>query len=82
MAEVVFTRRGRRDLNRLDPPVRRRILLKLRDLASDPLAPARKLTDSRIGMFRYRIGDYRVIFDFSDEKVVVLRVGDRKEIYT
>ncbi len=82
MAEVVFTRRARRDLDRLDPPVRRRILRKLHDLASDPLASAKKLTDSRIGTFRYRIGDYRVIFDLADEKVVVLRAGDRKKIYS
>ncbi|MEM7354924.1 MAG: type II toxin-antitoxin system RelE/ParE family toxin, partial [Acidobacteriota bacterium] len=32
--------------------------------------------------FRYRVGDYRVIFDLADEKVVVLRVGDRKKIYS
>lgn len=82
MADVVFTRRAVRDLDRLDPPVRRRILTKLQDLASDPLANARKLTEPRIGTFRYRIGVYRVIFDLADEKVVVLRVGDRKEIYS
>lgn len=81
MAEVVFTRRAGRDLDRLSPPVRQRILKKLHDLASDPLASAKKLTDPRIGTFRYRIGDYRVIFDLVDERVVVLRVGDRKEIY-
>ncbi len=82
MAEVVFTRRGVRDLNRLDPSVRRRILKRLRDFAANPLASAKKLTDPRIGTFRYRVGGYRVIFDYTDQKVVVLRVGDRKEIYS
>ncbi len=82
MADVLFTRRGKRDVKRLDPPVRRRILKRLQDFAADPLTPAKKLTDSRIGTFRYRIGDYRVIFDFIDGQVVVLRVGDRKEIYS
>ncbi len=82
MAEVVLTRRALKDLDRLSSAVRRRILTKLRQLAEDPLVGARKLTDPRIGTFRYRIGAYRVIFDFVEEQVVVLRIGDRKEIYS
>jgi mRNA interferase RelE/StbE len=61
--------------------VKVRILNKLRELSVDPLAHARKLSDQRIGTFRLRIGDYRVVFDYLDDKVVVLRVGDRKDIY-
>jgi mRNA interferase RelE/StbE len=82
MAEVTFTRRAMRDLDRLDPAIRRRILAKLRELAGEPLASAKKLTDPRIGTFRWRIGDYRAIFDIEEETVVVLRVGDRKDIYS
>lgn len=81
MAEILLTRRAMRDLDRLNPQVRQRILGKLRDLADAPLASARKLSDPRIGTFRYRNGDFRVIFDFQDETVAVLRIGDRKDIY-
>lgn len=81
MAEVVLTRRAVRDLDRLDPPDRRRVLDRLRELAADPLQNARKLTDPRLGGFRYRIGSYRVIFDLEDGRVVVLRIGHRREIY-
>jgi mRNA interferase RelE/StbE len=56
--------------------------MKIRELAGDPLAGAKKLTDPRIGSFRWRIGDYRAIFDVERETVVVLRVGDRKDIYS
>lgn len=38
MAEVLFTRRAKRDLDRLDPTRRRRVLSKVRDYAEDPLA--------------------------------------------
>ncbi|HEX9732057.1 MAG TPA: type II toxin-antitoxin system RelE/ParE family toxin [Thermoanaerobaculia bacterium] len=58
------------------------MLMKIRELAGDPLAGAKKLTDPRIGSFRWRIGDYRAIFDVERETVVVLRVGDRKDIYS
>lgn len=82
MAEVFFTRRARRDLDHLDPMRGQRILRKIRAYAADPLTHAKKLTDARIGTFRWRIGDHRVIFDFEQGTVIILRVGDRKEIYS
>jgi len=35
------------------------------------------------GQWRYRIGDYRIIAEISDEKItiLVLTIGHRKEIY-
>jgi len=37
--------------------------------------------DPRIGQYRFRIGDYRIIFDLADDTLCVLEVGHRKEIY-
>jgi mRNA interferase RelE/StbE len=34
-----------------------------------------------LGEYRFRIGDYRVIFDIEGNEIVVLRVGHRREIY-
>lgn len=34
-----------------------------------------------LGTYRYRIGDYRVIFDMDGKKVVILRIGHRREVY-
>ncbi len=42
---------------------------------------AEKLTQSDLGSYRFRIGDYRVVFDLEGEEIVVLRVGHRKDIY-
>ena len=30
--------------------------------------------------YRFRIGDYRVVFDIDDNNVVILRIGHRKSI--
>ena len=47
----------------------------------DPLKHAEKLTESKIGEYRFRIGDYRVIFALEGDEIVVLRAGHRKDIY-
>ena len=47
----------------------------------DPLKHAEKLTESRMGEYRFRIGNYSVIFDVEGNEIVVLRVGHRKDIY-
>jgi len=39
------------------------------------------MVDPALGTYRFRIGDYRVIFDIEGNEVVVLRVGHRREIY-
>jgi mRNA interferase RelE/StbE len=36
---------------------------------------AEKLTDPKLGTFRFRIGDYRIIFDIEDNEIVVVRIG-------
>lgn len=34
-----------------------------------------------MGAYRFRIGDYRIIFNIEGENIVILRVGHRKSIY-
>jgi len=81
MSEIVLTRRALKDLDQLDRPIRRRIIERLQDLSADPTSHATRLTDSRLGSFRFRIGDWRVVFDIIDDRVIVLRIGHRREIY-
>ena len=46
-----------------------------------PSTIAERLTESELGSYRFRVGDYRVIFDLEGDEIVVLRVGHRREIY-
>ena len=78
---LVYTQRAVRDIKKLDNTIKRRvgeILLRYKD---KPLDYAETLKDSGLGMYRFRIGDYRVIFDIEESDIVVLRVGHRREIY-
>ena len=71
------------DLDKLPSDVRRRILEKLKFFvnSSDPLFFAERLTNNELGMYRFRVGDYRIIFDVDGRKITVVAVGHRKEIY-
>ncbi|MBM3142516.1 MAG: type II toxin-antitoxin system RelE/ParE family toxin [Chloroflexi bacterium] len=79
--KIVFTRRAAKDISNLDPEVKDRIKEALIKYSEDPLSYARKMVDPSLGTYRFRIGDYRIIFDIAGEEIVILRVGHRGEIY-
>jgi mRNA interferase RelE/StbE len=79
--KIVFTRRAAKDISKLEPEVKEKIGDALKRYGKDPLNYARKMIDPSLGSYRFRIGDYRVIFDIEGNEIVVLRVGHRKEIY-
>jgi len=78
---LVYTRRALRDVGALESSVRSRIGKTLLRFREDPLKHAEKITDSKLGSYRFRIGDYRVIFDLEGDDVVILRIGHRRDIY-
>ena len=78
---LLYTQRAVRDIEKLDSQIKERIGKTLLRYERDPLRYAEKLTQSAIGSYRFRIGDYRVVFDLDGEEIVVLRVGHRREIY-
>ena len=78
---LVYTLRAVKDIQGLEEKIRRRIAKTLLRYSEDPFKYAEKLTDSRLGNYRFRIGDYRIIFDLEESDISVLRVGHRKEIY-
>lgn len=49
----------------------------------DPRARGKGLTANRSGQWRYRIGDYRLICQIEDDRLVILAlsVGHRREVY-
>ena len=79
--EFIYTRRAAKDIQKLDEITKKRIDKTLVRYAEEPLKYAERLIDSRLGDYRFRIGDYRVIFDMDRGNIIVLRVGHRKQIY-
>jgi len=81
MYKVVFTKRSLKDLENIDKYIQNRIAIKLKEYTKEPLKYSRKLINHKIGTYRYKIGDYRVIFDIDNNNIVILRIGHRRSIY-
>ncbi|MCJ2009041.1 type II toxin-antitoxin system RelE/ParE family toxin [Methylobacterium sp. WL30] len=84
---IEFERSAERELDRLDREAAARILRFLRDRLSpldDPRSLGEALKGSRLGgLWKYRVGDYRIIAAIDDAtvRVVVVRIGHRRAIY-
>lgn len=84
---VDFERDAERDLDALDPQIARRILTFLHERVAqldDVRSIGEALKGSKLGsLWKYRVGDYRVIVDIKDTTVTVtvVRVGNRREVY-
>jgi mRNA interferase RelE/StbE len=83
---VEFDRDAARDLKKLGADAQRLILRYLREriaVADDPRRFGHALTGDLKGLWRYRIGDFRIVASIEDEKFIVLvvTVGRRREVY-
>jgi len=78
---LVYTERAARDIRKLDIVARKRLKKALEKLLEKPIDHSTKLINHRIGEYRFRVADHRVIFDLIDNDIVVLRVGHRRDIY-
>lgn len=84
--KIEWDERARKELRKLDSSVQKEILsyLRLRVMASNnPRVFGQSLSGNKAGLWRYRVGNYRVICKIEDDILVVfvIGVGHRKEIY-
>lgn len=83
---VVFSQRSLKQLKKLDKHIALLIVGWLRkniDGCSDPRLHGKPLVANRSGQWRYRVGDFRVLVEIEDTKIIVLvlEIGHRKDIY-
>ena len=66
-----IARRAKRDINKLPPLVRRRILGSFEGLVTTPRTGDIKKLAGAAGDYRLRVGDYRVLFTVHQETLTV-----------
>ena len=84
--KVVVTDTAKKQLKKLDKFIAGIIigwLKKNLEGCSDPRQHGKALTANRSGQWRYRVGDYRIIAEIQDDKIIILilTIGHRREIY-
>ena len=84
--KVEFTQRALKDLKKLDRHTAALILGWIRknlENCDNPRLYGKGLTANRSGQWRYRVGDYRLLAEIEDDKIIILilNVGHRREIY-
>jgi len=84
---IEFDKKAQRELKNLDAQTQRRIIKFLHErvaVMDNPRNIGEALVGATLGhLWKYRVGDYRVIADIQDERVCILvvRIGNRRDIY-
>ena len=82
---IEITRTAEKQIRKLDRVAQESIVRFLRERlkpAENPRQWGKPLHGEKRGLWRYRVGDYRLICDIQDERitVLVLEVGHRKDV--
>jgi mRNA interferase RelE/StbE len=85
--QVIYAQKALAELHDLPKPIAQRIAKKIKFFSEqkNPLAFAKRLTNFSYGSYRFRVGDYRIIFDV-DKKgkitiLLILNIKHRREVY-
>ena len=85
MYKVAYLDSVEEDLKKLDKSTVKKILNRIETyLAQDPKGLGKPLKGDFQGYWRYRWGDYRVIYKISEREILilVLRISNRKDVYS
>jgi mRNA interferase RelE/StbE len=82
---VETTEQFDRDFKKLDRAIQRRVMVYLEEVEKldDPRQRGRGLTANHTGVWRYRVGDHRILAQIIDNSLTVLalNVDHRKDVY-
>lgn len=82
MPKVEWEKEALDDLNKIDKPVIKRILNKISWFSQhfSNIIPE-SLSGDMAGLFKLRVGDWRVIYSIEEDIIIIKAVGHRREIY-
>ena len=78
--DIIWDEKASNELGKLEKVIARRIFKKVEELKESPYSKDIIKLKSEEG-FRLRVGDYRVIFTIERDKILILKIGHRKNIY-
>ena len=83
---IELTETAKKTLAKLDKPIARRLIKFLRERLAEldnPRSAGKALVGGDEQLWRYRVGDYRIIVSIEDAalRILVVRIGNRREVY-
>ena len=79
MPNVSYKESVAHDLKRFDPPTAVRLVSKIEQVLARHPDAGDPLKGEFRGLFRYRIGDYRVIYTKIPDGILILRIAHRRD---
>lgn len=83
--KVELNDRAKRDFAKLDKHIQNQIFKKLKFIENlnNPKDDGKPLAGNLLGLWRYRSGDYRILAQILDDKLIILvvKISHRKNIY-
>ena len=83
--KVVLTETFKKQLKKLDTAISKRVLdyLEQIELLDNPRSRGKALTSNLSGLWRYRVGDYRILCRICDDKLIitVIEIAHRSTVY-
>ena len=84
--KVSFIDKAEKEFLKLDKPVQKQIKKFIEKIQAlkDPRTRGKSLVGNLIGLWRYRVGDYRILCRIIDDELVIMvvEIGQRKGIYS
>lgn len=84
MYKISIIKRAEKDIKKLDRQTKNRVVKNIMDLAEEPRPVGCRKVLSEKGVWRIRVGDWRIGYIIDDDKpeITVIRIAHRKEFYT
>jgi mRNA interferase RelE/StbE len=80
---ILFSKNAEKFLYSLDEPTRQRIIEKIKEFKTNYAQLDTKKLKSLYGLYRLRIGCYRVVYSIKNERIMIyiVAIGHRRNIY-
>ena len=83
--KVILTETSKKQLKKLDAAISKRVLdyLEQVELLDNPRSRGKALSSNLAGLWRYRVGDYRILCRIRDDKLIitVIEIAHRSTVY-
>jgi len=82
--EVIYDKQPRNFLKKAEKHISKRIMDKIDEvLPNNPVPHDAKPIVSQHGVFRIRVGDYRILYriDYQEKKIIIFKIDKRSRVY-